>query len=169
MAKENFNVIESAKIVAFGAGIFLLYKVFKGAGLIKTGAEAQASQQAANQEAQAQILNLNIGREEYSKPDFWKQPAPAGYTKYVFTPTGEKEIITKLWDAVGNWFEDDCEECMQAQLLRINYKTQYSQLVDAFRKKYNKDLTNWLKENFNETELYPAWSHIDSRPVYKKN
>ena len=167
MAKDNFNVMESAKLVAFGAGIFLLYKVFKGAGLIKTGAELQASQQAASQEAQAQILNLNIGTEEYSKPDFWKQPAPAGYTKYVFTATGEREIITKLWDSVGLF--DDCEQCMQAQLLRINYKTQYSQLVDAFQKKYGRDLTNWLKEYYNETELFPAWQHIESRPAYKKN
>ena len=147
--------LEIAKWGLLLAGGYLVFKFFKGTGLIPSAQD----QQAAN-------LNLNVDRKDWIKPDFYKKPAPSGYESPLFTAAATESMISEIYDSRG--FFNDCESCIVGALRKINYKTQYSWLANAFYNKYKRDMTAYIKEGFNETELYPAWLHLDALPTYRK-
>lgn len=137
------------------AGGYVVYTMLKKFGLIPSAALTEAGN-----------LNDTIELKDYTSPNFWKQAAPSGYQSMIFTTASTPALIDKLWDAHG--FFNDCEECIPAVIKQVNYKTQYSWLADNFQKKYNQDLTAYLKNYFSEQELYSSWKHLDSLPTYKK-
>lgn len=147
--------LELAKYGLLIAGIYLVYKVFKGTGLIPSATDTQAAD-----------LNLKIDFKEYTKPDFYKKPAPAGYESPLFTQAATDQKITEIYNSTG--FFNDCEDCIIGTLKTLTYKTQYSWLADNFYKKYKKDMTSFIKASFNEKELYPAWTHLEALPTYRK-
>jgi len=153
MAKSD--PLEIAKWGLLVAGGYVIFKFFKTTGLIPSAQD----QQAAN-------LNLNVDRKDWIKPDFYKKPAPAGYESPLYTVAATDSMIKDIYESRG--FFDDCESCIVGTLRKIQYKTQYSWLANAFYNKYKRDMTAYIKEGFNETELYPAWLHLDALPVYRK-
>lgn len=152
------NSIEPGQVFKWGlviAGGFVVYRLFSKLGFIPSKSEAE-------------INNLNTGIElkEYTNPNFWKQTPPSGYTSMIFTQPSTDTLVNKLWEAHGLF--NDCEECIPAVLKQLSYKTQYSWLADNFQKKYNQDLTAYLKNYFSADELYSSWKHIDTLPNFKK-
>jgi hypothetical protein len=152
---KKFNTEQIIQYAFIGTGFYLVYTLFKGIGIIKSP-EQQA----------AETANAAIDFKEWTKPNFYKQPAPAGYSIILFTQSFADKLTKDLKDSTG--VINDCEECMQGILKQIKYKTQYSFLADNFFKKYGQDLTAFLKDYFNEKELYPAWKHLNEIPTYKK-
>jgi len=146
---------EVAKWGLLLAGGFMVYRIFQGTGLIKD-AQGQA----------VENLNNTVDSKTWTKPTFWQQAAPSGMESVVFTTALTNDLVTKVYDSVG--FFNDCEECIVGVLKQINYQTQYSWLAYNFYKKYGKDMTTYIKDAFNATELYPGWSHVESRPTYRK-
>jgi len=137
------------------AGGFMVYRIFQGTGLIKDATQQQVDN-----------LNNSVDSKTWTKPNFWQQPAPSGYESMIFTAAQSEKLIKEVYDSVG--FFNDCEECIVGVLKQINYQTQYSYLAYQFYKKYGKDMTTYIKDAFNATELYPGWSHVESRPTYRK-
>lgn len=164
MAKKEIDPIQVGKWLLVGGGLFVGYKILKGLGLIKTGLEEQASTQASNQEAQAEITNLNIEDKNWTNINYYKQ-TPSGYNTMLMPQQGADYIAKQIWDSYGSWYSDDNEEQMQGALKMIRYKTQYSQVASRFFSIYQEDLTAFLKEHFTSTELYPAWSYLDKLPT----
>lgn len=147
--------LELAKYGLLAVGFYMAYRVMKGAGLIPSASDAQAAD-----------LNLKIDFKDYTKPEFYKKAPPAGYEAPLFTAAATDKLITDIYKSTGVF--NDCEECIVGAIKSINYKTQYSWLAANFYKKYKKDLTSFIKEYFNEKELYPAWTHLEALPVYRK-
>jgi len=147
--------LEIAKWGILVAGGYLVFKIFKGTGLIPSQ-QAQA----------AEDLNLKVDSKVWSKPTFWKQTPPSGYQSMIFNVATTDSLIKKVYDSTG-WL-NDCEDCIIGVLKSITYQTQYSYLADKFNQKYGRDMTTFIKDAFNSQELFPGWSHIESRPAYKK-
>ena len=137
------------------AGGYLVFTFFKRTGLIPSATDQQASN-----------LDIKIDSKDWTKPDFYKKPAPTGYEAILYTVSATQNMINDIYDSRG--FFNDCESCIVGTLRKIQYKTQYSWLANAFYNKYKKDMTAYIREGFNETELYPAWLHLESLPVYRK-
>lgn len=154
MAKQT-DPLEIAKWGILLAGGYLVFKIFKGTGLIPS-----------QQQTQADNLNLSVDQKEWTKPSFWKKPAPAGYEAMGYTVSGTEKLILDVYQSVGI-FNDD-EDKILGVLRAINYQTQYSFLADKFLGKYGKDMTSYIKDAFNAQELYPGWSHIEKLPAYRK-
>lgn len=137
------------------AGGYLVFTFFKRTGLIPSAADQQATN-----------LDQTVDRKDWTKADFYKKPAPSGYEVVLYTAASTERLIKDIYDSRG--FFNDCESCILGTLRKLQYKTQYSWLANAFYNKYRKDMTAYIREGFNETDLYPAWLHLDSLPTYRK-
>ena len=159
--KTQINPVMIGQWIVLGAGVFAMYKLFKGLGLIQS-----------QQDQEAEKLNDKVLFQDYTKPTFWKQIPPAG--KKVVTFSNWENWITELEDSTANILTSiftigivqDEEEKMLNLIRQIEYKCQYSFLADKFQQKYGEDMTGFLKNYFNETELYPAWKHLEKLPTY---
>ena len=152
--KNGINYIETGKLVLFGAGLLILYKILKGTGIIKTG-----------QEAAAQNLNENVDFFKWSQPNFYNQQPPANKVRVLKTQSAADSIALLIYESYDAF--DDDEEQMQGALKQLTYKEQYSQIAARFFALYAEDLTRFLKAHFSESELFPVWQHIENLPLYK--
>ena len=152
---QKTDPLDIAKWGILIAGGYLVFKIFKGTGLIKD-VQSQA----------VDNLNLQIDQKVWTKPTFWKLTPPMGYESMLFTQSSTQDLIKKIHNSVG--LLNDCEDCIIGILKSINYQTQYSWLAYNFYNKYGKDMTAFIKGAFNSNELYPGWQHLETRPPYKK-
>lgn len=145
-------------------GGFLIYKIFRGTGLIKSVSEQKQDQleqdieDAANN---AQFTNIT----KYTDPNFWKQKAPAGYSREIYSVQDGIKWANEMFSTHGI-FNDD-EEKMLTLIKNIQYQTQYSFLVWIFSAVHKQDLTTWLK-NYFSGDFEQVIAHLKGIPTYKK-
>jgi len=146
-------------------GGFLVYKLFRGTGLIKSVSEQkqeQMEEDIENAANNAQFTNIT----KYTDPNFWKQKAPAGYSREVYEVKTAIKWCNDMY-SMRKTFGDDDEEGMLTLIKRIQYQTQYSFLVWVFSAVYKKDLTTWLKTYFS-SDFEQVIAHLSGIPAYKK-
>ena len=164
--EDTSNKITPKDVVSWalaGAALFAIYKVLKGTGLIESKADKETEE-----------LNDKVLFKDWTKPTFWKETPPAG--KKVVTFADWETWIKDMQDSTANIFTSiitfgviqDEEEKMLNLIRQIQYKVQYSFLADKYQQQYGEDLTGYLKNYFNEDELYPAWKHLENLPTYAK-
>ena len=147
-------------------GGFLIYKIFRGTGLIKSVSEQK--QQEIEDKIENEIRNADYtGITKYTDPKFWvKSNTPAGYESIIYSPRDAAKWCIQMY-SMRKAFGDDDEEGMLALIKDIQYQTQYSYLVYAFSLLYKTDLTAWLK-NYFSGDFDKVIAHISSRPAFKK-
>ncbi len=150
MSKEKINPFDILKWGATIAAFYIGIKTIKGLGLLPS---------------KESNLNENIESKNYTSPNFWKIAPPVNKLVVLLTTNAVNTLIKDIWRSVG--FFNDCEECIIGVFKQLNYKTQYSYLAQKFYEQKGKDLTAFLKEHFNDKELYPIWKHLDNLPTYK--
>jgi hypothetical protein len=135
MAKDNF-LKENQSIILWGVAIYfgytkLLKPVLDTLGITKSDEE------------------ILIEKEIIKIDSPWN---PRYYLQFGSKPvTLIKEnlidnLLTTIWNSAG-WTYDDFDAVLGV-FKRLNTKTQVSQLVDRFNKKYKKDLLVWLKGDY---------------------
>jgi hypothetical protein len=125
--------------LGIGALYFLLLKpVLEKTGVIETKEAAEAKK------AEAQLAT---GTDSPFNPGFYKGKVGAS----LITKASAEALAKQIYDAVGNISDD--ENAVYAALRTLKAKTQLSFLSDVFTQKYAADLYQYLRRNFNDSEM----------------
>ena len=146
------------------AGGLLLYRIFRGTGIIKSTDEAKQDalenklEDAANN---AQYTNIT----KYTDLNFWKQKPPANYDRSLHSVSDAMKWAEQMYNT-HTWYNDD-EEAMLGLIKKIQYQVQYSWLAYVFQDMYKQDLTSWLK-NYFSGNFIEIFAHLNGLPTYRK-
>ena len=145
-------------------GGFLVYKLFRGTGLIKSVSEQKQEdikEEIQNATDNAPYTNIT----KYTDPNFWAQKPPQGYSRMIYSV---KDAIQWCQDMYSSHtIVNDDEEKMITLIKNIQYQTQYSFLVWVFSKIYKQDLTEWIR-NYFKLDFEKVIAHLKGIPTYKK-
>jgi hypothetical protein len=141
-------------IVYLGAaliGVYLVYKIFSGIGLIKTGERKREDK--ARTEAETNLREAKYFNPSYlsDKLDYYK---PLGNPGITYTKELRKAIAGSGTD----------EEKIFSIFGRLNNKMNISEISLQYRKGYNRDLLSDLLNDLTEKEQLTLWNIINKLP-----
>ena len=157
---KKIDALETGKFILLGAGVFVLYKTFKGLGLIKS-AQEEANEQ--------KIEQLNTGNFKPLNPRFW-QEVKNQYPKYsvkIISANAVKNFVQDLKDA--DLIVASNKDKIFGVFNQLKYQTQVSYLADVFFQKTKKDLDSYLNSGWgkllNDTDKIKLYNLINSMKV----
>lgn len=139
----------SSYILPIG-GLVLFYLVAVRFGLIKSaGAEMREREQ--------------LFKDYFSPMYLANLLKKKGNRVTIFSKDALDKYVKQIYDSKR--FYGDDESLFFSVLKRIQYKSQVSQIADAFAKKYKEDLAFFLSNNFlNAEELNRVYEYTDKLP-----
>lgn len=139
----------SSYILPIG-GLVLFYLVAVRFGLIKSaGAEMREREQ--------------LFKDYFSPMYLASLLKKKGNRVTIFSKDALDKYVKQIYDSKR--FYGDDESLFFSVLKRIQYKSQVSQIADAFAKKYKEDLAFFLSNNFlNAEELNRVYEYTDKLP-----
>ena len=132
-------------------GLVLLYFVLQRFGLVKDTVK---------QQTESEQLFKN-----YFSPTYLQQLMKQGGRTALMTQNDVARQVKDLYDSKGIFNDDETK--LYGAIKRFKYKSQISQVADAFNKKYNKDLAFYLNSFLNESELSRVYDFTDNLPSGK--
>lgn len=137
--------------VIIGGVIFAGYKLLQKIGLVKTAADAAASNAAAS------LQNAN-----YFSPDYYKT---GGAGTLILTAAASDFLAKSIYDSKGI-FNDD-EDKLFGVFKSLKTKSQVSFLAEVFYRKYKRDMIAYINSFLNDKEMLTLKNIVDKLPNYK--
>ena len=158
---KKIEPLEVAKWGIVVVGGIVVYRILRATGLLKSTQEQAQS----NLIAENELLVENSELQDWTKANYFQNPPP-GFKITYNRPDDLAKWVVNMYNTAGVF--DDDEEAMKNLLFRIKTKDTYSQLANIFALTYNKDLTAWLKDNFNVSELSAPFRYLSQLPKFTK-
>ena len=157
---KKIDPIETGKFILLGAGVFVLYKTFKGLGLIKSQQEEANDQK---------IEQINTGNFKPLSPKFWedmRQKYPKNRI-IILTQAQVKNYVQNLKDA--DLIVASNKDKIFGVFNKLKTQTQVSYLADGFYKITNKDLDSYLNIGYgrllNDSDKIKLYNIINNLPI----
>lgn len=141
MAKNNF-LKDNQNLIIYGVLIYIGYSkvikpILEKVGITKSDEEILIDNE---------VTNINSPW----NPNYYKQFGSRAVL--LITRASLNQYLATIWNSVG-YFYDDFDAVMGV-FKKLKTKTQVSQLVDEFNKRFNKDLLLWLKGDIWPSDRY---------------
>lgn len=158
---NKINPLELAKFAALGIAGFLVYKIFRGTGLIKSQEEQKEEQK---------IKDVETGTFEPLNPKFWQdlRVKNPNYKIRIIKETTVRKFIDDLKSANLPLLPANKDKLF-AVFNQLSTQSQFSYLADKFAQLEKKDLSNWLNVGagraFNDSDKIKLIKIIEKLPL----
>lgn len=147
MALLNDKQSNIVFIVVGLIALFLIFKIFRGVGLIKSVEEERQTKNAG--------LLLNV---DWLKPEFYKKQVAEAKRRGAFKAEKYfpnlphfKDYAKRIWDSKG-FFKDNESQAIGVMKSFVS-KSEASLFADYFNKTYQRDLSTFMETYMNDLQL----------------
>lgn len=158
---KKLNPIEIGKYALLGTGLFLIYKLFRGTGLIKTASEEADDKK---------VEDIDAGKFEPLNPKLWQQ-LKSKYPKNGVMLLKQGQTNKYIYDLFRSNVSilPANKDRIFGVFNQLKYQSQVSWIADQFQKKYNKDLNTFLNIGltgaFNDDDKKRLYNIISALPL----
>lgn len=158
---KKIDVLEVGKYALLGTSLFLIYKLFRGTGLIKTASE---------EADENKVKDIDAGKFEPLSPNLWKT-LKSKYPKNGVMLLKQSETNKYIYDIFRSSVPllPANKDRIFGVFNQLKYQSQVSWIADQFQKKYNKDLNTFLNigygRAFNDDDKKRLYNIISALPL----